>query len=382
MAPDEATPTSADSTSSPDGGQGSSDGTALTPEQRDAATFAKYGMNPDGSPLNQPAVEPGTQGQKDEPSAASADDDADDADDADADGDGSEAGDADEDSDDDGEEISDERLTQIVEAALELNPNLVKGNPKIREQLAAEIREEIRGEFEQKQAAATAGQEREHLIQQGREAVNRLTSLMKNVRDEFAKAKAGEDINESIIADSDRTLAEVLGAFGQAAVVDLRRSYDDSFAAGFTAAAKVGGPLTDEEKGEIVAIVNSANRIEADDKQGDGRFDAAKKHLFERTWEFVAKRADAAGYARAVAEAKAKRDARKGILDADAVIAATAKEAARRQKLPAAPTAPGVKSTVSQPTLAAYQAAKQAGDFELADRILAERAALPPNQRP
>lgn len=334
----------------------SSSATAPTPEERDAATFAAAGMNPDGSPLTPKEAAPVEPVKPDAKAAESTEK--------------SEAGDDADDEDGDTNEITDERITATVEAALELNPDLVKSNPKIRELLAAEIRAEIQADYDTKQAATTANQQREQLIGQGKKAVATVTTLLDNAQAELKKAKDGDpDVNWDVLAKASADVEAALGTFGSAAVVDTQRGYEAAFTKGFLAAAKIGGPLTEEENAAVQGIVNSANRIEADEKQGDGRFDAAKRHFYEKTWEFVATRAKAAGVAQAVADAKAKRDSRKTVLDADAVIAGAAKEAAKRVKLPPAPTDGGPSSTIVRPTMESYQAAKKAGNFDLADEI-------------
>jgi hypothetical protein len=337
----------------------SSTATAPTPEERDAATFAAHGLNPDGTPLAPKPADPApAEAAKPEPKADESTEEG-------------EAGDDDEGDEGDAAEITDERITATVEAALELNPDLVKSNPKIRELLAAEIRAEIQADLDAKQAATTASQQREQLIGQGKKAVATVTTLLENAQAELAKAKNGDpNVNWEVLAKASTDVEAALGTFGSAAVVDTQRGYEAAFTKGFLAAAKVGGPLTEAENTAVQEIVNTANRIEADDKQGDERFDAAKRHFYEKTWEFIAERAKAAGKAEAIAEAKAKRDSRKTVLDADAVIAGAAKEAAKRVKLPPAPTDGGPSSTIVQPTMDSYRAAKQAGNYDLADEIM------------
>lgn len=352
----------------------SSDAPALTPEQRDAQTFARHGLKPDGSPLDSspetPPEKP-AKAAKDKPDAAD--------DDADSDPDGDKAGDDDEDEETDDAEITDERVSSILESLLELRPDLVKANPKVREQIAAEIRAELQGEADKERSATTASQERARLMKQGEDAVNGIVGLMTKAQAELAKAKLGQDdVDWDVLAKMGEDLPTSLGLFSAASVVSVRQEYDASFTAGFLAAQAVAGKLTDEEADQVRAIVNSANRIEADEKQGDGRWLKAKQHMYTETWKLTAQRAFDAGKAAAVAEAKAKRDAKKGILDADTVIAAQAKEAAKRTKLPPPPTpGAGASTTGTAATMEAYQAAKRDGNYELADKIAARMRGVP-----
>jgi len=374
------------STSGSDAGtESSTDGAALTPEQRDIQTFAKYGMNPDGSPIQTQAAPANKADEADADGGDDADDKSsdDEADDEGDDADATSTADADDEDDDaDETEITDERLDSIIDAALELNADRVKKNPKLRDQLREELRQELEAEYEGRQRTTTASQERERLIGQGKGAVNTVTSLLTTAREELAKAAKGEgDFNAEVLADAEKTLQRSFGAFGAAAVADTRRSYDDAFAAGFKAAVAESGPLTEDEAKAIGAIVNAANRIEADETQGDERFDAAKRHYYVEVFKLLSSRAKTAGRTAAVAEAKAKKDARKTILDTDAVLAGAAKEAKNRGKLPPSPTQ--AKTTESEPqgTMEAYRAAKAAKDFALADRIMAKMQASQPRGR-
>lgn len=335
----------------------SSTAAALTPEARDAATFAKNGFKPDGTPLDKPEApvtveKPNEKVVTPEPKEG-------------------EAGDDDEDEDEDESEITDERITATVEAALELNPDLVKNNPKIREALETEIRADIQGKIDAAAAATTAKQQREQLVGQGKKAVDTVTNLLESAQAELAKAKNGDpDVKWDVLAKASEDVEAALGTFGSAAVVDTQRGYETAFTKGFQAAAKIGGPISEEERATVEEIVNTANRIEGDTTQGVERFDLAKQHFYEKTWEFLANRAKAAGKAEAIAEAKAKRDSRKTVLDADAVLAGAAKEAAKRVKLPPAPTDTGTQSTIVRPTMDAYREAKRSGNHNLADEIM------------
>ncbi len=348
----------------------STQGALSAAEMRDIETFARNGMNPDGSPLQrQPQADPADADEPDESKTP----DATDADDATA---------VDDEEDEDIDvEITDEQLDRYVDALLELNADKLAKNPRLRERLEQEIRAQVEADSEAKQRAASASQERERLTVQGRQAVDAVFNLMTNAQTAFTKAEAelakaaeGEQFNAKVIADAfkfdPKELEQHLGIFAASAVGDLRRSYDDAFSNGFRAAVTVAGPISEEEREAVVNIVNTANRIEADEKQGPGRFDKAKDYLYSETFKLVTGRAFEAGKAAAIAEAKAKRAAAKTVLDADAVLAGAAKEARARRQMPPSPTAPGATPDAGAATIEAYRAAKAAGDFDLADSIM------------
>lgn len=339
-------------------------------EQRDFATFARHGLNPDGTPLQEQAKEPVN--AKDEPAAEAEDDDSDDEETTAV---------KSEDEEDDEEGLTDEQLDRYVEALLELNADKLAKNPRLRERIEQELRGQVEEDNAAKQRAATAVQERERLSRQGKEAVDAVFTLFKNASDglgkaqtELDKAYRGEEFDPKALADAlkidSKSLEQHLGLFAQAAVGDLRRGYDDAFAGGFNAALKTAGPVTDEERKQIVNIVNTAQRIEGDEDQGAGRYDKAKDHLYVKTFEMVAKRSFEAGRQAAIAEVKTRRDAKKTLLDESAVLAAEARVAAGRAKAPPAPIKPGAQADPTAPTMEAYRAAKAAGDSDLADRIL------------
>lgn len=353
-------------------------------ERRDIETFARYGYGPDGvTPLQQPVqAQPDPVDDEDD-----TEEEVDDTDDSDAD-DTTATDEEDEDVDD----LSDEELERLTEALLELREDKLISNPKIRERVEREVREKLEADYEARQRDQNAAQERDILTRQGRTAVesvfNQLTnaqSLIQKASVELDKAYRGEEFDSKIIADGFKVdpqeFERNLGAFAVAAVADSRRSYDDAFSVGFKEASAIGGQITEEERDAIVNIVNTANRIEADPNQGDGRFDKAKMYLYAETFKFVTQRAFEAGKAAEAADAKAKRDARKKILDGDAVVAAAAKEAAKRKGLPPSPTAPvGTVTGGGEVSVEAYQAAKRAGNFELADEIAAKMADQQPSE--
>jgi len=361
---------------------GSSDASALSPEElRDVETFARHGLNPDGTPIDRKA----------ESKAAPSKDEPDDEDDDDSDDDKTKAADDADDDEDDEAEVTDEQLDKYVDALLELNADKIANNPKLRERIEKEIRDKVEADNAAKQRAASASQERDLLARQGRAAVEAVFGQLTKAQEGFGKAQAeldkafkGEDFDPKVLADGfkldGKALEQNLGAFAVAAVADSRRSYDDAFSTAFKAATDVGGPVTDEERDAIISIVNTANRIEADEKQGDGRFDRAKEHLYVETWKLVTNRAYEAGKQAAIADAKAKRDARKTVLDSDAVLAGAAKEAKTRKGLPPNPTKPTGTAEVGEVSMAAYKAAKAAGNYELADEIMNEMAMNAPQE--
>lgn len=371
-----------DAVSTPDPGSSESN-SALSPEElRDVETFARHGMNPDGSPLQQQPETPAKPDEKTDPVVDPVD--------ASKEVDKSTAATDPEDEDADEAELTDEQVDRYVDSLLELAPDKLANNPKIRERIEQEIREKLETENEAKQRTQSASQEREQLTRQGRAAVEAVFGQLKVAEDGFTKAKTeldkafkGEPFDEKVLTEGfsldPKKFEQDMGTFAAAAVADSRRSYDDAFSSGFKAATTVGGPITEAERDAIVSIVNTANRIEADEKQGEGRFDKAKMHLYTETWKLTTTRAFEAGKAAALVEAKAKRDARKTVLDSDAVLAGAAKEAKTRAGMPPPPVAPtGAATTGSEATMEAYQAAKRAGNHDLADDIMQRMQATAP----
>lgn len=356
----------------------SSDSGKSAEELRDEATFARYGLKPDGSPLDPPA-----KGEDEDESD----------DDADATGTEATAADDDEDTDEPGE-ITGEQLDRYVEALLELDADKIAKNPKLRERIEADIRAQVEQDYAERQRAATVGQERQRLTEQGKTAVEAVSNLLTKADEGFAKATAelakaerGEDFNPKVVAEglgvTVDQLRNNLATYAQAVTFDVRRQHEDAFLGAFQRAAAKGGPITPDEVKTIESVVNNANRTEKDESQGEGRFDKAKSIYYGETMVFLVDRAYEAGRQAAVAEAKAKREAAKTVLDADAVLAGAAKEAAKRSALPPATPPAGQQPDSGAATMDAYRAAKAAGEYDKADAIMQRmmRSAPPEAQR-
>lgn len=396
---------SAETTNSTSGGSqpGSSDagaqsaaqpngGSSISAEEaRDNATFARFGLKPDGTPLDPPATpnsdDEGGEGEGDGGTADEGDGAASGSDNADAT--------AADDDEDDGEpgEITDEQLQRYVDALLDLDEEKIAKNPRLRARIEAEVRAQVEQQYEARQRAATASQERERLTGQGKKAVEALSTLLTDAQAGFAnataelkKAEAGQEFNPQIVAEglkgfTPEQLQDYLAQYAQASTFDVARQHEDAFVDAFRDASAIGGPIKPEEVETINNIVNTANRIEADEKQGAERFAKAKTHYYGETVKFLTSRAYEAGRQAAIAEAKAQREARKTILDGDAVLAGAAKEAKRRGALPPSPTSgPPNDEAAGAATMEAYQAAKAAGDYDKADAIAARMTANAPQE--
>jgi|FLYL01.1.fsa_nt_gi hypothetical protein len=267
------------------------------------------------------------------------------------------------------EDLSDEDLELFLEAFEERLLN----SPKIQKKLEERARQEAERRFEERLRAEQTSKETELIISQGRQAVESIYNVFNRLRDAASKLAEGEEVNESDLQVDPNELMQHLGAFGAAAVAETRRTIDNAFSIAFREGVTSVMPLTEEEKNEVVKIVQTAQRIANDPRQGQ---DKATEFLFTESVKLLVQRAKEAGRKEALAEVKKKQEALKRITSENALKAAVARVASTRKKLP--PRTPGQapqsQSIPAKPTLEDYRAAKAAGDYERADAILAAMA--------
>lgn len=343
------------STDAPQGSEdasvSSSDANALTPEQRDEQTISRLlGGNVDvGKPAAAaPDPKPG-----------------------DEDGDDSDAGDeatgtGEGDAEDELPEVTDEELEAILDA---LDDRLL-AHPRIQKVLDERAKADADRRYEERRQAESVTQQSEQLIRQGRTAVEKIHGQFTKLQATLDAAARGDEIDESVKFNPDELMTE-LGKFGAAAVSEARRNTDTAFADAFVEGVGVGGVLTDEEKASVLKVVETANRIALDPKQGQA---ASMKYLMAENVKFIAQRAKAAGKAEAEAGFAKRRDALKKVVGENGTKAAVAQLANARKKLPTKPSATPSEATQPRSNMEAYKAAKAAGDHDRADEILAEMA--------
>lgn len=332
---------------------------ALTPEQRDAQTISRaFGLEAEAE-----VTPPSEESEEGEGEGAGA-----------GEGEGGTAAADGEGGADDEPEITDDDINAILDG---LEDRLIE-NPRLRERIDKLAKAEADRRFEEQRKSATASQESERLIGQGRKAVENLYELIGKAGEQLTKAAKGEEF-ESVAIDPEK-VKESLRDYGAAVNLVARREFDDAFSEGFRLAIPAGGDLSAEEAETVKTLVATAQRIENDPNQGSAK---AKTHLFVEGMKFLVERAKASGAAEARAEIEKRRNALKKIVGdkgENATTAAMAKIARTRAKTPpksprSEPTATGVAN------MDAYRAAKAAGDHEKADQILADMALARANGR-
>lgn len=363
-------------TSTSDGGTPDAAATSVTPtaENRDAATFAKYGLSADGvTPLPEKSADdtsaPADDADKGKtPDADKGADDAD-GDDATKSSDDSTADAATDASTANPDEITDEDVEDIV-AALE---DRLIANPKLAAQIEARAAAEANRRIEESRRTQTDSEETDRLIDQGREATTSLYGLLGNVSGELAKAAKGEPYDPT--PPDPEKVKGFLGQFGGAVVAETRRHFDNGFTASFRAVAKELGVEFDPADAEkIKTIIQTTERIEGDKEQGRG---PAIAYLYTESWKLLTAKAKEAGRTEALAEVKRQEDASAKIKDKNSETSALAKIRKQRKNSPAHPVAPEAGSEASggdDLSDDAYRAAKRAGNHAEADRIVEQRA--------
>jgi hypothetical protein len=376
MAEDTITQTDS-STSGEDGSSVQTDATALTPEQRDAQTFAKYGLTPQGTRAEAAAT---TEETPEMPDAKPDDekpegDQTDDSDDkpATTTAEGDTAGDTTADDTDDTPEITDEEVDQVIDA---LKERLI-ANPKLADEIRTRAEAEATRRFEEQRQSQTTSQETERLIEQGRTAATKLYGLLNGFGEQLEKAAKGEKFD--VVTPDPKQLQIHLGEFGAAVVAETRRHFDDGFT---TAFREVGQKLDikfDKDDAETIKkIIQTTERIESDPEQGRG---PAIAHLYGESWKLLATKAREQGRADALAEVKRQKDATAAIRGKNAETSAIAKITKERKGLPAKPVAvdaSSVSTASDDISDDAYRAAKlkarETGDSREVDRIVQQRA--------
>lgn len=332
----------------------SSDSVALTPEQRDDETIARLLGTDKAETPSQDAdkgdAETDATATGEAEGSESAGDEADDKGESGAD-------------EDDLPEVTDEELEAIVDA---LDERLLT-HPRLQKAIEDKAKADADRRYEERRKSESVSQESERLIGQGRKAVENVYNLFTRLNGNLDKAIKGEEVGDDFRVDPDTLMTE-LGAFGAAAVAEARRDANTAFADAFREGATLGGTLTDDEKEKVVGIVQTAQRIANDPKQGSS---ASVAYLMQENVKFLVERAKAAGRAEAQAEFTKKRDALKKVTGENGTRAAVAKIANARKNLPTKPPATPAQETQGKATMEAYREAKRSGDYARADAIAA-----------
>lgn len=363
------------STSGDDGSDESTQTPALTSEQRDAATFAKYGMKPDGSELDDTSEDTGDDEDKSADGDKTGDDEGNGDEDADSDKGTAGATDADVDADTD-PEITDEDVENVVAA---LEERLIQ-HPKLAQRIKEAAETEATRRFEEQRAASTMTEETERLIQKGRGATQSLYDLIGTFGAELGKAAAGEKYDPT--PPNFEKVQEHLGEFGAAVVAETRRAFDKGFENAFRSVSKeLGVQFSKEDLETMKGIFQTVERIEGDPKQGRG---PAVQHLYTESWKLLAQKVKQTSREATLNEVKSQRDAAKKIKDDNAETAAIAKITRQRKKMPSksvAAESTGTNASGDDYSEDAYRAAKARGDHEEADRIVQQRGLLASGRR-
>lgn len=365
-----------------------SDTTELTPEQRDAQTIARaMGLDQEEKEESEETdkgeseegesdeAESETSKESEEESDETVDSTktSDDESETDAetkdepestDSDEGDAAGEEESSADDDPEITDEDVETFLDAA---DDRVIK-SPRIQKTIEQMVKAEADRRFSERLEQTEVSQETQRLIEQGSKAAQSITSRFQKAGGVLAKLVAGEETDEEVVLDPE-VLTKELGEFAVAAAVKTRQSYDNAFATAFREVAPLTGKaFTEDEAEEVIKIVQVADRIRRDPKQGETK---ANAYLFKESVKYLVERAAASGEANAVAAAKKRREATKRVIgNKTATNAAKAKVAKDRKGLPPKSTAKGSEESEVSPSMDSYRAMKLAGKHDEADQIL------------
>lgn len=336
---------------------GSSDSAALTPEQRDEETIARL---LGGGTTEDTSSDEGEESEDETDATATGEEDESDSDAGETASEEGETG-----ADDELPEVTDEELETVLDA---LEDRII-ANPRIQKAIEDKARADADRRYEERTKSETVSQESERLIRQGRTAVETVYGLFDKLTGNLDKAVKGDELTDADKKVPTREeLMQNLGLFGAAAVAETRRNFDNAFADAFREGALVAGDMTDDEKAKVIGIVQTAQRIAGDPKQGQAQSIA---YLFKENVKLLVERARTAGKAEAEAAFAKKRSALVKVTGENSTRAAVAKIATARKNLPTKPTSTPAEQSQPSANMDAYKAAKAAGDYDRADAIAA-----------
>ena len=267
--------------------------------------------------------------------------------------------------------MTDEDVEDVV-AAIE---DRLVAHPKLAARIQAEVDARSAAALETQQKSRQTSEETEALIKQGQKATTALYDLIGGFGDQLGKADRGETYDPSP-PDLNKVKGH-LGEFGAAVVAETRRAFDRGYTESFRiVAGELGVRFSKEDVAAMEAIFQTTARIEGDPEQGR---EPAIKHLYSESWKLLAQKVKDQTREATMTEVKAQRDAARKIKGDNAETAAIAKIVKQRKGAPPKPTAAQpTGKTASGDDLSddAYRAAKAAGDFAEADRIVQQRALM------
>lgn len=234
-----------------------------------------------------------------------------------------------------------ERIEELPDDVIEELGQAYKDKLLSSQAFKDEVAKRVKQQVDQQVTEAVRGREQdaevEALIEQGKQAVNGITSLAEAAKRELEKAKRGEEEFSTEVLDP-AALAAHLRNYGSAIVADVARTYDKAIEEGFLGILQEKlPPLTPEQAGDLEQIVTTARRMEGDPRQSK----QAKAYFQRELLGFVFQRAHDAGRVFERDQSGKKSSLAKRITDGNAVKAAQAKLAAQRGDPP--PKAPAGK---------------------------------------
>jgi hypothetical protein len=346
--------------------ESSAPASALTPEEQDVAEIRELlGIDPF-------TLEPVNDGESENTTESEETVSGESPDEGDQKSDTSEGSTADSQEGSDASDEDVELTDEAVDRLLELVPE-EKILERIKEKVVPrdEVEKTVNEQLSQIRQAQSVEEETQRLITEGATAYKTVVNAVQKAAEALAKAEQGEEFETQVIDPA--TITNAFRQFGTAVTLETRREYDSAFGTAFKAGWETIGPLSEDETAKVLGFVQNASRIEADPEQGSA---AAKSYLMSETIKFLVERANRAGYEKAMQEVQSRRErVRKAIGDDPVLAAAVAKVTKERKKAPPGPIRQEPRQEGIGATLDDYDAAIKAGDYELADQIVARMAA-------
>ena len=274
----------------------------------------------------------------------------------------------------DGEEAADEEGDETedltdddLEAIAEVYGDRIIASKKLGDRIAKSVGDEVKRQVTEQTRSREQASQVDELVARGRNAAQGLYEYVDTAQKELAKANKGEDFSSDGL-DKEKFVAHMRD-FGSSIAADVARNFDQAVEAAWDEVfSEVLPAVAEEQAGEAVTLVETYQRMRADPRQAP----QAESYFFKGMLKFVAERGVDYGRKDAIEKMGKAKPLRDKITNRNAAAAAKAK--IESQKNP--PRTPESKPTSIASAFSdeAYEKAKEAGDTELAQKIVNEQA--------